>query len=68
MSIFEGLLVRINDCNNDFFLTSRGVRQGDPISHILFNFMVDIFTKIFSKAAANRHLASLMQEMGVGVL
>jgi hypothetical protein len=34
MSIIEGLLhngsvgVRINDCNSQFFLTSRGVRQG----------------------------------------
>jgi hypothetical protein len=36
MSIIEGLLhngsvgVRINDCNGQFFLTSRGVRQGIP--------------------------------------
>jgi hypothetical protein len=60
MSIIESLLhngsvgVRINDCNSHFFLTSRGVRQGDPITPILFNFMADVFTKILSKGAINR--------------
>jgi hypothetical protein len=72
MSIIEGLLhngsvgVRINDCNSDFFLTSRGVTQGDPISPILFNFMADVFTKILSKAVVNRQLAGLLQELGGG--
>jgi hypothetical protein len=72
MSIIEGLLhngsigVRINDCNSQFFLTSRGVRRGDPIAPILFNFMVDVFTKVLSKAVVNRQLAGLMQELGDG--
>jgi hypothetical protein len=63
MSIIEGLLhngsvgVRINDCNSHFFLTSRGVRQGDPISPILFNFMADVFTKILYKAASGGQIA-----------
>jgi hypothetical protein len=60
MSIIKGLLyngyvgVRINDVNSDFLLTNRG---GDPISSILFNFMVDVFTKVLVKADANRHLS-----------
>jgi hypothetical protein len=68
----EGLLhngsvgVRINDCNSQFFLTSRGVRQGDPISPILFNFMADVFTKVLTKAAGSRQIAGLMQELGEG--
>jgi hypothetical protein len=47
---------------------SRGVRQGVPFSSILFNFMADMFTKILVKAAANRQLAGLMQEIGNEVL
>jgi hypothetical protein len=72
MSIIEGLLhkdsvgVRINDCNSQFFLTSRGVSQGDPISPILFNFMADVFTKVLFKAAGDRQIAGLMQELGGG--
>jgi hypothetical protein len=72
MSIIKGLLhngsmgVRLNDENSDFFLTSRGVRQGDPISPIIFNFMADVFTKMLVKAAASRQLVGLMQEMGNG--
>jgi hypothetical protein len=73
MRIIEGLLhngsvgVRINDCNINFFLTSRGVRQGDPISPILFNFMADVFTKILYKAASGGKIAELMQGLGRGV-
>jgi hypothetical protein len=72
MPIIEGLLhngfvgVRINDCNSHFFLTSRGVRQGDPISPILFNFMADVFTKILYKAACGGQIAGLMQDLGRG--
>jgi hypothetical protein len=35
-----------------FFLTSRGVRQGDSIFPIFFDFMADVFTKILMKAAS----------------
>jgi hypothetical protein len=42
--------VRLNDENSDFFLTERGVRQGDPISPILFNLVADVFTKMLNIA------------------
>jgi hypothetical protein len=59
MSLIQSLLnkgsvgVRINDVNSDFFETSRGVRQGDPVSPILFNFVADVFTRMLIKAANN---------------
>jgi hypothetical protein len=50
--------VRLNE-NTDFFLTSRVVRQGNPISPILFNFVPDVFTKMLVKAAASRQFVGL---------
>jgi hypothetical protein len=55
--------VRLNDVNSDFFLTSRGVRQGDPISPILFNYVADVFTKMLIKVAAKNHITGLMHNM-----
>jgi predicted ThiF/HesA family dinucleotide-utilizing enzyme len=55
--------VRINDENSDFFLTGKGVRQGDPISPILFNFMADVFTRMLLKATTHGHISGLMQSM-----
>jgi hypothetical protein len=55
--------VRINDVNSEFFLTGKGVRQGDPISPILFNFMADVFTRMLIKAASHGHSSGLMQSM-----
>jgi hypothetical protein len=53
----------LNDENSDFFLTSRGVRQGDPISPILFNYVADVFTKMLIKVADKSHITSLMHDM-----
>jgi hypothetical protein len=55
--------VRLNDMNSDLFLTSRGVRQGDPISPILFNYVADVFTKMLIQAAAKNHITGLMHNM-----
>jgi hypothetical protein len=52
--------VRINDENSEFFLTGKGVRQGYPISPILFNFMADVFTRMILKAANHGHISGLM--------
>jgi hypothetical protein len=52
--------VRINDINSDYFESSRGVRQGDPVSPILFNFVADVFTRMLIKAAGNNQLAGLL--------
>jgi hypothetical protein len=43
--------VRINDDNSKYFEAGRGVRQGGPISPVLFNFVDDVFTRMLIKAA-----------------
>jgi hypothetical protein len=55
--------VRLNDENSEFFLTGRGVRQGDPISPILFNLVADVFTKMLIKAAMHNQITGLMHGM-----
>jgi hypothetical protein len=55
--------VRINDENSDFFLTGKGVRHGDPIYPIIFNFMADVFTRMLLKAANHGHISGIMQSM-----
>jgi hypothetical protein len=39
------------------------VRQGDPISPVLFNFAADVFTRMLLKAATRGHITGLMQSM-----
>ena len=41
----------MNNSESDFFLTGKGLRQGDPISPLLFNLIVDALTRMLIKAA-----------------
>jgi hypothetical protein len=43
--------VKINDVEGDFFLAGKGHRQGDPLAPLLFNFVVDIFSKMINKGS-----------------
>jgi hypothetical protein len=39
------------------------LRQGDPLSPLLFNLVVDIFTRMLIKAANRGHITSFMSNM-----
>jgi hypothetical protein len=41
--------VKVNDEESDFFLTGKGLRQGDPIAPLLFNCVVDVFPRMLVK-------------------
>ena len=43
--------VKINDTESEFFLTGKGLRQGDPIAPILFNIVVDVFSKMLIRGS-----------------
>jgi retron-type reverse transcriptase len=50
----------INNSEGQFFQTGKGLRQGDPLSPILFNLVVDVLSRMLQKAT-NR---GLMKELG----
>lgn len=43
--------VTLNGNDSSFFKSGKGLRQGDPISPILFNLVGDVLTKMLEKAA-----------------
>jgi hypothetical protein len=53
MSLVRGgsISIRINDEDGSYFKPGKGLRQGDPISHLLFNLVVDVFARMLIKAA-----------------
>jgi hypothetical protein len=58
--------VRINDTNGPYFKASRGLKQGDPCSPILFNLVADVFTKMLSKAASAGLIRGLLPQVVPG--
>jgi hypothetical protein len=41
--------VKVNEVESDFFLTGKVLRHGHPLSHDLFTFLVDVFSKMLSR-------------------
>ena len=54
------LCVRINDQNSTYFKPGKGLRQGDPLSPLLFNLVADIFTRMLVKDARNNLIVGLL--------
>jgi hypothetical protein len=45
------LCFTINDTNSSYFMAVKGLKQGDPLSLILFNLVADVFSKMLYKVA-----------------
>ena len=55
--------VKINGIEGNYFLTGKGLRQGDPLSPLLFNLVVDVLSKMLSKAASDKLISGLCSEI-----
>jgi hypothetical protein len=53
MSLVKGgsICIRLNDINNPYFKPSKGLRQGDLLSLLFFNLVVDVFTRMLMKVS-----------------
>lgn len=63
--------VKLNNQLGPYFVSHKGVRQGDPLSPILFNFAADCLTKMMQKAQANGLIKGLAKNLipnGVAIL
>jgi retron-type reverse transcriptase len=63
--------VKLNDLIGPYIKSYKGVRQGDPMSPILFNFVADSLIRMIIKAQKNNKFCGLIDhiiEKGVDVL
>ena len=62
----SSLCIRINDMDGSFFKTGKGLRQGDPLSPLLFNLVADVFTRMLIKAASQDLISGLLTDIFPG--
>jgi retron-type reverse transcriptase len=55
--------VKVNDNIGHYFQTRKGVRQGDPLSLILFNIMVDMLAILISRAKEADHTRGVVPHL-----
>jgi hypothetical protein len=65
------LSVKVNDSMGSYFKSRKGVRQGDPLSPLLFNLAVDCLAKMVQIAQENTLIKGLISDIipkGVAIL
>jgi retron-type reverse transcriptase len=51
--------IKVNDNVDHYFQTRKGVHQGDPLSPILFNIVVDMLAVLISRAKEAEQIKGL---------
>jgi hypothetical protein len=57
------IAIRLKDVNSPYFKPSKGLTSGDPLSPLLFNLVVDVFTRLLTKAAGKGYITGLMTRL-----
>ena len=60
--------IKVNDDIGHYFQTHKGLRQGDPMSPILFNIVVDMLTILIGRAKENGQVGGLVPHLVDGGL
>jgi hypothetical protein len=65
--LFRGSVgLTVNNVEGEFFQTGKGLRQGDPLSPLLFNIVVDVLSKMLQKVASDDLIKGLGFELVPG--
>jgi hypothetical protein len=64
-SIIQGghVGIKINDQVRKNFQSKKGLRQGDPLSPLLFNIVVDMLTILINRAKLEGHMDGVVPHM-----
>lgn len=68
ISLGGSIGVKVNDFESDFFLTGKGLTQGDSIAPLLFNLMIDVFSRMLIKGSACGAIRGLSPNFIPGVV
>jgi hypothetical protein len=60
------ICIRINDENSIYFKPGKDLRQGDPLSPLLFNLVADVFCRMLMKAASCNLVSRLLPQVTAG--
>ena len=55
--------IRVNDDIGRYFQTKKGLRQGDPLSPLMFNIIVDMLAIIIERAKEDGQISGLIPHL-----
>jgi retron-type reverse transcriptase len=60
--------IKVNDDTGHYFQTKKGLRQGDPLSPMLFNIVVDMLAILIERAKSDGQIAGIVPHLVDGGL